>query len=187
MALQRPFEGKGRRRVCVDPNRSDWGFFLCPAPLFPVCLLTGGRKAPSHHARMEAGAGEGLPAAHPSPTRQALCAQAEELAVELVRWKVWHVEGHTHKNLQEAQAMQALAMVLVELLDDVHGSQTAVHTELARAVALLGYTLHARGEETVPQALWANAAEHGDDAAFLRTHGLRFCEGTHPDAPVQEP
>jgi hypothetical protein len=114
---------------------------------------------------------------NPSLTRQALCAQAEELAIELARWKVWRVEGHTHENLQEAQAMQALAMVLVELLDDVHGSQAAVHTELARAVSLLGYTLQARGTGTAPQALCTNADTPGDDAEFLRMHGLRFGEG----------
>jgi len=76
--------------------------------------------------------GDGSLADNPSLTRQALRAQAEELAVELARWKVWRVEGHAHENLQEAQAMQALAMVLVELLDNVHGSHAAVHTELAR-------------------------------------------------------
>ena len=135
----------------------------------------------------EPDAREGLPAANPSLTRQALCAQAEELAVELARWKVWRVEGHTHENLQEAQAMQALAMLLVELLDDVHGSPAAVHTELARAVSLLGYRLHARGTGTAPQALYANADAQGDDAEFLRTHGLRFGEGEDADEPLPEP
>ena len=135
----------------------------------------------------ESDAGEGAPADNPSLTRQALCAQAEELAVELVRWKVWRVEGHPHENLQEAQAMQALAMVLVEILDDVHGSPAAVHTELARAVSLLGYTLQASVAGPPPQALWTNAAAQGDDAVFLRTHGLRFCEGEHADKPLPEP
>jgi hypothetical protein len=131
--------------------------------------------------------GDGPLADNPSLTRQALCAQAEELAVELARWKVWRVEGHTHENLQEAQAMQGLAMVLIELLDDVHGSPAAVHTELARAVSLLEYTLQASGAEPAPQALWGNAAEQSDDAVFLRTHGLRFCEGEHADKPLLEP
>jgi len=132
-------------------------------------------------------AGEWSPADNPSLTRQALCAQAEELAVELARWKVWRVEGHTHENLHEAQAMQALAMVLVELLDDVHGSPAAVHTELARAVSLLGYTLQAIGAGAAPKALWANTEVQGDDTVFLRTHGLRFCEGEHADEPLLEP
>ena len=131
-------------------------------------------------------AGDAWPADNPPLTRQALCAKAEELAVALARWKVWRVEGQTHENLQEAQAMQALLMVLVELLDDVHGSPAAVHTELARAVALLGYTLHASGAGTASQEVRADAEEH-DDAAFMRTHGLRFCEDAPPDAPVQEP
>jgi len=69
----------------------------------------------------EPDAREWSPADNPSLTRQVLCAQAEELAVELARWKVWSVEGHTHENLQEAQAMQALAMGLVELLDNCTG------------------------------------------------------------------
>ena len=135
----------------------------------------------------EPDAGEWTPADNPSLTRQALCAQAEELAVELARWKVWRVEGHTHENLQEAQAMQALAMVLVELLDDVHGSHAAVHTELARAVSLLGYTLQALGVGTTPKALWSNAEEQSDDVVFLRMHGLRFCENEHRDEPLLEP
>jgi hypothetical protein len=132
-------------------------------------------------------AGDGWPADNPPLTRQALCAKAEELAVALARWKVWRVEGQTHENLPEAQAMQALAMVLVELLDDVRGSHAAVHTKLVRAVSLLGYTLQAIGGETTSKALRADAEEHGDDAAFMRTHGLRFCEGEHPDEPLQEP
>ncbi len=132
-------------------------------------------------------AGEAWPADNPPPTRQMLCAQAEALAVALARWKIWRVEGQTHANLQEAQAMQALLMALVELLDDVYGSSTAVHTELARAVALLGYTPHDSGTETAAQARSANADEHADDTAFLRTHGLRFGADTPPDAPVEEP
>ena len=127
------------------------------------------------------------PADNPSLTRQALCAQAEELATEVVRWKVWRVEGHTHENLQEAQAIQALAMVLVGLLDDVHGSHAAVHTELARAVSLLGYTLQARGAGAVRQALCANMDTPGDDTEFLRMHGLRFGEDEHADEPLPEP
>src|SRR5262245_40389003 len=129
----------------------------------------------------EPDAEEWPPADNPSLSRQALCAQAEELAVELARWKVWRVEGHRHENLQEAQAIQALAMALVELLDDVHGSLAAVHTELARAVALLGYRLQARGAGTAPERLDTNADTSSDDAEFLRTHGLRF--GEQEDAP----
>jgi hypothetical protein len=130
---------------------------------------------------------EGLPVDNPSLTRQALCAQAEELAVELARWKVWRVEGQTHENLQEAQAMQALAMVLVELLDDAHGSPTAVYTELARAVSLLGYTLQASKVEPAPQKPWPNRAAQGDDAEFLQAHGLRFSAGEQEDDPLLEP
>ena len=134
----------------------------------------------------EPDAREGSPVDNPSLTRQVLCAQAEALAVELVRWKVWRVEGHTHENLQEAQAMQALAMVLVELLDDAHGSHTAVYTELARAVSLLGYTLQASEAEPAPQEPWVNRAAQGDEAEFLRAHGLRFSEGEQEDEPLLE-
>jgi hypothetical protein len=28
MALRRPFEGKGRQRVCADPDLPGWGFFM---------------------------------------------------------------------------------------------------------------------------------------------------------------
>jgi hypothetical protein len=124
---------------------------------------------------------------NPSLTRQALCAQAEALAVELARWKVWRVEGHPYENLQEAQAMQALAMVLVELLDDGQRSRAAVHTELARAASLLGYTLDARGAVPAPQPLCPNTDALGDDAAFLRTHGLRFGASEQADDPGLEP
>lgn len=130
---------------------------------------------------------DGSPADNPSLTRQALYAKAEDLAVELVRWKVWRVEGHKHENLPEAQAMQALAMVLIELLDDVQGSPAAVQIELARAVSLLGYTLQASGAGIAPEALCTTAEAQGDDAAFLRTHGLRFSEGEHSGEPLQEP
>lgn len=130
---------------------------------------------------------EGSPVGNPSQTRQALCAQAEKLAVELARWKVWRVEGHTHENLQEAQAMQALAMVLVELLDDAQGSHTAVYTELARAVSLLGYTLQASEAEPAPPESGVNREVQGDDAEFLQAHGLRFSEGEQEDAPRLEP
>jgi len=52
-------------------------------------------------------------------------------------------------------------------------------------VSLLGYTLQASGAGPAPKALWANAEAQGDDAVFLRTHGLRFCEGEHADEPLQ--
>lgn len=129
----------------------------------------------------EPDAREGAPAANPSLTRQALCAQAEELAVALARWKVWRVEGYMHANLQEAQALQALAMVLVELLDDMHGSHTAARTELARAVSLLGYTLQPHGAGTAPKVSCTNVDAQGDDAEFLRRHGLRFGENAPTD------
>lgn len=114
------------------------------------------------------------PLVNPALTRRALCAKAEELAVELARWKVWYVEGQAHANLQEAQALQALAMALIELLDEAQGSPTAARTELARAVSLLGYTLHAPGTGTMVETQRDSDAEQREDVAFLRAHGLRF-------------
>src|SRR4030095_5666498 len=49
MALRRPFEGKGRQRVCADPDRSRLGFFYAccfpgrvEQPSFPPCGGRGG-------------------------------------------------------------------------------------------------------------------------------------------------
>jgi hypothetical protein len=92
---------------------------------------------------------------------------------------------HPHANLQEAQALQVLVMVLVEILDDVRGSRAVVHTELARAMSLLGYTLQASGAATASQEPWADVEEHRDDTSFMGTHGLRFCEDEPPGAPLQ--
>lgn len=105
---------------------------------------------------------------NPALTRRALCAKAEELAVEMVRWKVWRVEGNAQASLREAQAIQALLMVLIELLDDMQGSPAAAQAELARAVSLLGYTLQVLGADAAAEA------EQRDDSAFLKAHGLRF-------------
>jgi hypothetical protein len=127
--------------------------------------------------------GDGLPRANPSLTRRALCTKAEDLAVELVRWKVWRVEGHAYENLQEAQAMQALVMGLIELLDDVQGSPTATRTELARAVPLLGETLPALGAVITSEIQRVRAAEHREDAAFLRAHGIRLGDADSTNEP----
>ncbi len=116
---------------------------------------------------------------NPALTRRALCAKAEELAVEMVRWKVWRVEGNAQASLREAQAIQALLMVLIELLDDLQGSPTAVQSELSRAVSLLGYTLQVLGVEA------GLDPERHDDAAFLRAHRLRFADESPPEARDQ--
>ncbi|MGE3538698.1 MAG: hypothetical protein AB7N91_14870 [Candidatus Tectimicrobiota bacterium] len=112
---------------------------------------------------------------NPALTRRALCAKAEELAVEMVRWKVWRVNENAQASVREAQAIQALTMVLIELLDDIQGSLAAAQVELARAVSLLGYTLQVLGADAVAEA------EQREDAAFLRAHGLRFEPGTQAD------
>lgn len=106
---------------------------------------------------------------NPSLTRQELCAKAEDLAVEITRWNAWRVEGNSHENPQDAQALQALAMTLLELLDLQRGSRQAAHSELTRAVTLLGYVL----QDTLRQRQDA-AQEQLEDALFLRTHGLRL-------------
>src|SRR5262245_6245341 len=54
IALRRPFEGKGRQRVCADPDRSRLGFFYaCCFPCrveqssFPPCGGRGGEREAS--------------------------------------------------------------------------------------------------------------------------------------------
>lgn len=115
---------------------------------------------------------------NPALTRRALCAKAEELAVEMARWKVWRVEGKAQASLREAQAIQALLMVLIELLDDIQGSPAAVLVELTRAVSLLGYTLGAEAD---------TEAEQRDDATFLRLHKLRFNDEMSPPEDPERP
>jgi len=114
---------------------------------------------------------------NPSLTRRALCAKAEDLAVELVRWKVWRVEGLAREQVKEAQALQALLMGLIELLDDVQGSATAARTALERAIALLGYAWPPQDAPATP-ASQRSQEERREDAAFLRQHGLRFDDDT---------
>ena len=123
----------------------------------------------------------GSAAGNPALTRRALCAKAEELAVEMARWKVWRVNENAQASIREAQAIQALTMVLVELLDGLQGPLAAARVELTRAVSLLGYTLQVLGVDA------AAAAQQGDDAAFLRAHGLRFAEESPPDRGDETP
>jgi len=81
--------------------------------------------------------------------------------------------------------MQALVMVLIELLDDVRGSPTAAQKELARAVSLLGYTLPAQGSVIASETQRVREEEHREDAAFLRAHGIRLgdADGTNEPFP----
>ena len=81
--------------------------------------------------------------------------------------------------------MQALVMVLIELLDDVQGSPTAAQTELARAVSLLGYTLPAQGSVIASEIQRVREEEHSEDTAFLSAHGMRLgdADGTNEPFP----
>ena len=58
-------------------------------------------------------------------TRNELFAHALEFAEEIVRWKVWYVKGYEpgpiQASLPEAEAIQALSQMLVELLDGAMG------------------------------------------------------------------
>src|SRR5262252_4417949 len=54
IALRRPFEGKGRQRMCADPDRSRLGFFYAccfpchvEQPSFPPCGGRGGEREAS--------------------------------------------------------------------------------------------------------------------------------------------
>lgn len=101
---------------------------------------------------------EESPDAHRALTRQELLLYAEELAVEVARWKAWCIEANVTDatdTIDEAQAIQGLAMALIELLAGPHGSRATARAECARVTSFL-------------------AAQ--DDGAFLRTHRLRFTE-----------
>lgn len=86
-------------------------------------------------------------------TRQELLLYAEELAVEVARWKAWCMEAKGTDTIDEAQAIQGLAMALIELLAGQQGSRATARSECARVTLFL-------------------AAQ--DERAFLRTHRLRF-------------
>ncbi len=79
--------------------------------------------------------------------------------------------------------MQALVMVLIELLDDVQGSPTAAQTELARAVSLLGDTLPAQESVIASEIQRVREEEHSEDTAFLRAHGIRLCDADGTNKP----
>lgn len=98
---------------------------------------------------------EESPDAHRALTRQELLLYAEELAVEVARWKAWCIEAKVTDTIDEAQAIQGLAMALIELLAGQHGSRSTARAECVRVTLFL-------------------AAQ--DDSAFLRTHRLRFLE-----------
>lgn len=87
---------------------------------------------------------EALPEAHRILTREELFTHAHEFAVELVRWKVWHVQDQAQARVAEAQAIQALALALVALLSGTQDAQTGARMEFARAATFLGYTLQDR-------------------------------------------
>jgi hypothetical protein len=88
-------------------------------------------------------------------TRQELLLYAEELAVEVSRWKAWCIEAKRTDSIDEAQAIQALTMVLIELLAGQHGSRATARSECARVTLFLA---------------------HDEDRGFLRTHRLRFAD-----------
>jgi hypothetical protein len=122
-------------------------------------------------------------------TRNELFAHALAFAEEIVRWKVWYVKGYepgpSQASLSEAEAIQALSQVLVELLDGVLASRLKARSDLATVASYLGYLLQdtisepdagAPSPERLPDAL-----ERHDDIAFLRQYGLKF----PPDGPQQ--
>jgi len=96
-----------------------------------------------------------FPHAHRALTRQELLLYAEELAVEVARWKAWCIEEKVTDTIDEAQAIQALTMALIELLSGQHGSRAMARSECARVTLFLA---------------------HEEDSGFLRTHRLRFTD-----------
>jgi hypothetical protein len=124
---------------------------------------------------------EDSPQAHRALTRQELLLYAEELAVEVARWKAWCMEEKVSANIDEAQAIQALAMALIELLSGRQGSRATARAECARVTSFLAPTAP---QPLAPQEVLAEAPLHlseprcrrSEHSDFLRTHRLRFDE-----------
>jgi hypothetical protein len=115
-------------------------------------------------------------------TRNELFAHALAFAEEIVRWKVWYVKGYepgpAQASLPEAEAIQALSQVLVELLDGVMGARLKARPDFATVASYLGYILHDTISEPDtgrpdPKRI-QEALERHDDVAFLHQHGLKF-------------
>ena len=123
-------------------------------------------------------------------TRNELFAHALALAEEIVRWKVWYVKGYepgpAQASLPEAEAIQALSQVLVELLDGVMGARLKARSDFAAVASYLGYALQdviSASDTGMPDPKrLQEALERHDDIAFLRQHGLTFPD----DAPQQD-
>ena len=96
-----------------------------------------------------------FPHAHRALTRQELLLYAEELAVEVSRWKAWCIEAKVTDSIDEAQAIQALTLALIELLAGQHGSRLTARAECARVTLFLA---------------------HEEDSSFLRRYRLRFAD-----------
>ena len=107
-------------------------------------------------------------------TRNELFAHALDFAREILRWKVWYVKGYepgpAQASLLEAEAIQALSQVLVELLDGVMGARLKARSDFATVASYLGYVLR----DAIDPKRIQEALERHDDVAFLHQHGLRF-------------
>jgi hypothetical protein len=121
-------------------------------------------------------------------TRDELLAYAQAFAAEIVRWKVWYVQGYAEgpaqASLAEAQAIQALSLLLVELLTGARDACTRARIDFATVAAFLGCALRSPPVEAggdLPDVPYAqDLQEQQDDAAFLRQYGLKFPD-TNPD------
>jgi hypothetical protein len=102
---------------------------------------------------------------------------------------VWYVQGYAQEpaqaTLAEAQAIQALSLVLIELLADAMGTHTRAKTAFATVAAFLGYVLpDTPGKADMGRPAFQPASdlwERQDDAVFLRQYGLKFLDDAHPD------
>ena len=113
-------------------------------------------------------------------TRNELFAHALAFAEEIVRWKVWYVKGYepgpAQATLLEAEAIQALSQVLVELLDGVMRARLRARSDFATVASYLGYVL----QDAIDPKRIREALERHDDVAFLHQHGLRFPDDDPP-------
>jgi hypothetical protein len=129
-----------------------------------------------------------LPEDQGALTRDELLAYAQTFAAEIVRWKVWYVQGYAEgpaqASLSEAPAIQALSLLLVQLLTGTGEARTRARVDFATVAAFLGYALSspAEADRSLPGALCVqDLLERQDDAAFLRQYGLKFPDTKHSD------
>jgi hypothetical protein len=165
------------------------GLFYAITMLIPLAIMLPVVAVTRRVGSMERGwfGPEESPEAHRALTRQELLLYAEELAVEVARWKAWCMEEKVSATIDEAQAIQALAMALIELLSGQQGSRATARAECARVTSFLTPTVpEVLAPREVPAQTLPHTSEpqriHPENSDFLRTHRLRFDEDW-PESP----